>query len=46
MKNGRAGLEDFREFARRLNISDERSDKLLAPSLARLESVEILIRRT
>jgi len=45
-KNGRVGLDDFHEFARRLKISDKRRDKLLEPFLRRQPEVEALIRRS
>ena len=45
-KNGRVGLEDFHEYAKRLNISNKRRDKLLEPFLARQEKVEIFIQRS
>ena len=45
-KNGHAGLEDFIEFARRLNISDKRRDKLMEPFLIRQENVEVLLNRS
>jgi serine/threonine-protein kinase HipA len=45
-KNGHARLEDFHEFAKRLNISVKRRDKLLEPFLTRQEHVEILVQRS
>ncbi|HEC44549.1 MAG TPA: type II toxin-antitoxin system HipA family toxin [Bacteroides sp.] len=39
-------LVDFYEFARRLNISDSRRDKLLNPFCKKQEFVETLIRRS
>lgn len=45
-KNDCVGLEDFYEFAKRLNISDKRRDKLLEPFLTSQEYVEILIQRS
>jgi serine/threonine-protein kinase HipA len=45
-KNGHAGLEDFQEFAKRLNISVKRRDKMLEPFLTRQEHVEILVQRS
>jgi serine/threonine-protein kinase HipA len=44
MKNrGRISLEDFYEFARRLEISEKRRDKILAPFLIKQPKVEKLI---
>lgn len=45
-QNVSAGLEDFHEFARRLNISNKRRDKLLEPFLTRQVKVEIFIQRS
>ena len=44
--NGKAGLEDFREFARRIGIGDRRMDSLLAPFMHRQPNVEDLINRS
>lgn len=44
--NGRAGLEDFQEFAKRLGIKEKRRDKLLGPFLSRQQLVESLIHRS
>lgn len=44
--NSRVGLEDFKEFAKRLNISDKRRDKLLKPFLTKQEQVEIFTQRS
>lgn len=44
--NGHAGLEDFQEFAKRLNIPDTRRDKLLKPLLTRQENVDNLTQRS
>jgi len=46
MKNGHAGLEDFYEFARRLDIKDKRRDKLLKAFLEKQNRVEELIKRS
>jgi serine/threonine-protein kinase HipA len=45
-KYGHAGVQDFHEFAKRLNISEKRRDKLLEPFLARQKNVEIFIHRS
>ena len=45
-KNGRVGLEDFQEFAKRLNISENRRAKLLAPFLKPQEAVISFIERS
>ena len=45
-KNGRVGLEDFQEFAKRLGIKEKRRDKLLAPFLSRQQLVESLIQQS
>ena len=45
-KNGHAGLKDFYEFSKRLEISTKRRDKLLEPFLARQATVEALIQRS
>ncbi len=45
-KQDKVGLEVFHEFARRLNISHQRRDKLLQPFLTRQQAVEILISRS
>lgn len=45
-KSGRAGLNDFREFAGRIGIRDNRQYKLLEPFLARQPMVETLIQRS
>lgn len=45
-KNSRVGLEDFHEFARRLNITTKRRDKLLVPFLMKQPTVESLIQRS
>ena len=45
-KNGRVGLEDFHEFARRLNIPDKRRDKMLEPFITRQAHVETLVERS
>lgn len=44
--NGRVGLEDFLEFAKRLEIKEKRRDKLLAPFLSRQQLVESLIQQS
>lgn len=44
--NGQVGLEDFRELAKRLNISDKRRDKILEPLLTGQPFVESLIQRS
>jgi len=41
--NGRVGLEDFQEFARRLAIKETRLDKLLGPFLTNQENVKSLL---
>lgn len=45
-KNGHAGLEDFYEFVKRLDIKDKRRDKLLEPFLKKQNRVEELIKRS
>lgn len=45
-KNGWSGLEDFHEFAKRLNISEKRRNKLLDPFLTYQTDVETLIQRS
>ncbi|MFH1852585.1 MAG: HipA domain-containing protein [Candidatus Neomarinimicrobiota bacterium] len=45
-KDGWTGLADFHEFARRLNISDQRRDKLLEPFLTSPDQVEILVKQS
>ncbi len=45
-KNGHANLEDFYEFAKRLDIKDKRRDKLLEPFLIKQKRVEELIKRS
>jgi serine/threonine-protein kinase HipA len=45
-KSGNSRLGDFYEFARRLNISDSRRNKLLNPFCEKQEFVETLIRRS
>ena len=45
-KNGRVGLEDFQEFAKRLGIKEKRRDKLFAPFLSRQQLVESLIQQS
>ena len=45
-KNGRSGLDDFFEFAKRLKISENRRDKILVPFLQRQPDVESLIDRS
>lgn len=45
-KRGSAGLEDFRELARRFHISENRREKLLEPFLVKQEGVESLIQRS
>ena len=45
-KNGWVGLEDFHEFARRLDINPVRRDKLITPFLEHQPKVEILIRHS
>ena len=45
-KNGRSGLDDFFEFAKRLKISKNRRDKILVPFLQRQPDVELLIDRS
>lgn len=44
--NGRVGLEDFYAFAKRLNISDKRRDKVLDPFFKNQDKVESLIARS
>ncbi|MEM7549809.1 MAG: HipA domain-containing protein [Bacteroidota bacterium] len=44
--NGKAGLEDFQEFARRIGISERRIDLLIAPFVQRQPFVETLINRS
>ena len=44
--NGRVGLEDFHEFARRLKITAKRKDKLLKPFLVNQLDVEALIQKS
>ncbi len=47
MKNaGRVGLEDFYEFAKRLQIKENRRDKLLEPFLLKQLNVEKLIEQS
>lgn len=47
MKNiGRVGLEDFYEFAKRLEINEKRRDKLLGPFLMNQSNVEKLIEQS
>lgn len=46
LANGRAGFEDFREFARRIGIVDRRMDTLLAPFVQKQELVDLLISRS
>ena len=45
-KNGHVGLEDFHEFAKRLDIKEIRRDKLLEPFLEKQNMVEELIQRS
>ena len=45
-KNGRVGLEDFHEFAKRIEINDKRRDRLLEPFLVTQKTVEELIHRS
>ena len=45
-KNNRPGLDDFLEFAKRLNISDGRKDKILEPFLIRQPDVMTLTNRS
>lgn len=45
-KWGHSGLVDFNEFARRLDISNNRSDKLMEPFLRKQAKVEQLIQRS
>lgn len=45
-KNGRVGLDDFHEFAKRLHITVKRRDRLLGPFLAKQTDVETLIQRS
>ena len=45
-KNGRVGLEDFHEFAKRIEINDKRRDRLLEPFLVKQKTVEELIQRS
>ncbi|MBI9037549.1 MAG: HipA domain-containing protein [Bacteroidales bacterium] len=42
-KNGHPGLEDFKEFAKRIGIKENRMDKILYPFLERQDKVEHLI---
>ncbi len=44
--NGRVGIEDFREFARRIGIAERRIEILLAPFVERQAFVEELINRS
>lgn len=44
--NGRVGLEDFHEFARRIGITERRRDALLSPFVDRQPFVEELINRS
>ena len=44
--NGRAGLEDFREFARRIGVGERRIDPLLSPFVQQQPLVEQLIQRS
>ncbi|MDA0196726.1 MAG: HipA domain-containing protein [Bacteroidetes bacterium] len=44
--NGRVGLDDFNEFARRIGISEKRRDKVLFNFLEKQDAVEILIHRS
>lgn len=45
-KNGRVGLEDFHEFARKIGINDQRRGKLLKLFLVEQSAVETLIERS
>lgn len=45
-KNGRVGLDDFHEFAKRLDITVKRRDRLLEPFLTKQIDVETLIQRS
>jgi serine/threonine-protein kinase HipA len=45
-KNGHVGLEDFTEFARRLDIAPNRRNRLLEPFLSRQPKVEALVFRS
>ena len=44
--NGRVGLDDFYEFAKRLKISDVRRDKLLEPFSSKQSDVTTLVERS
>lgn len=44
--NGKTGLEDFREFAKRVGIGERRIDPLLAPYVEKQPLVEDLINRS
>ena len=45
-KNGRVGLADFLEFAKRLEIKDNRISKLIEPFLVKQLAVESLVKRS
>ncbi len=45
-KNGRVGLDDFHEFAKRLDITIKRRDRLLEPFLTKQIDIETLIQRS
>ncbi len=45
-KNGRVGLEDFQEFAKRLGIGSKRGDKLMEPFLSEKPAAIELIQRS
>ncbi|MDR0559193.1 MAG: HipA domain-containing protein [Prevotellaceae bacterium] len=45
-RNGHAGKSDFAELARRLEISENRTDKLLSPFLENKSTVETLIKHS
>jgi serine/threonine-protein kinase HipA len=40
------GKEDFMEFARRIGVEKDRTEKLLAPFLLKQEKVETLVKRS
>lgn len=45
-KSSHAGSEDFKEFGRRIGVTDKRIEKLMQPFLLKQSQVEVLIERS